>query len=60
MSPAKGKVVSAMRFLLGFIFGAILGASLALLLTPQPGGEMREKLRQQAQERGLFSQKESA
>lgn len=29
------------KFLVGFLFGGILGSALALLLTPMPGAEMR-------------------
>ena len=32
------------RFLLGVLFGALLGSSIALLLTPESGDETREKI----------------
>ncbi len=41
-----------MRNILGFVVGAILGslvgASLALLLTPMPGGELRVQIKDRA------------
>jgi len=33
-----------MRFILGFVLGLLIGASIALALAPQPGNETRAKL----------------
>ena len=33
-----------MRFVLGFVLGLLIGASIALALAPQPGTETRAKL----------------
>lgn len=32
------------RFILGLVIGAMLGASIALAISPQPGAAMREQL----------------
>lgn len=34
-----------MKFLSGFLFGAVLGAGVALLLAPQSGDELRANLK---------------
>lgn len=39
-----------LRFSIGFVFGALLGASLALILAPQPGTETRRNLAQRARD----------
>ncbi|MGQ9491829.1 MAG: YtxH domain-containing protein [Anaerolineae bacterium] len=39
-----------LRFLAGLILGALVGAALALLLTPQSGEEFQRFLRQRAEE----------
>ena len=36
------------RFLEGFLFGAILGALLALLLTPESGEGLRDRIKTEA------------
>ena len=36
-----------MRFIVGLLLGVSLGASLGLLMAPQPGSEMRRVLRDQ-------------
>ena len=45
-----------MRFLVGFLLGVLIGASIALALAPQPGRETRsaviERVRQRAQRDG--------
>jgi gas vesicle protein len=35
-----------MRFMLGLIFGIVLGVSLGLLVAPQPGSETRRVLQE--------------
>ncbi|MFQ6019501.1 MAG: YtxH domain-containing protein [Dehalococcoidia bacterium] len=35
-----------MRFVLGFLIGMMLGASVGMLLAPQPGAEIRKALRE--------------
>lgn len=39
-----------LRFLVGLIVGALVGAALALLLTPQSGEEFQRLLRERAEE----------
>jgi len=45
-----------MRFLVGFLLGMLIGASVALALAPQPGSETRhvviERVRQRARRDG--------
>ena len=45
-----------MRFLVGFLLGMMIGASIALALAPQPGNETRsivlERVRQRARRGG--------
>lgn len=36
-------------FALGLFFGAIAGAALVLLLTPQSGGDLRQRVRERLQ-----------
>ena len=43
MSEERGD--SGLGFAVGFIFGGALGASLALLVAPEPGRQTRERLR---------------
>jgi gas vesicle protein len=40
-----------MRFILGFLIGLIVGASIALAFAPQPGTETRQKVWEQVKER---------
>jgi len=48
----RHKEVRLMRFLVGFLFGMLIGAFIALALAPQPGSETRgviiERVRQRA------------
>lgn len=48
-----------MRFLVGFLLGVLIGASIALALAPQPGSETRhiviERVRQRARRDGEAS-----
>lgn len=39
------------RFILGFLFGFLIGASIALALAPQPGTDTRQKVWEQLKER---------
>jgi gas vesicle protein len=41
-----------MRFLLGFVLGLLVGASIALAFAPQPGVETRTKVLTKVRERG--------
>ncbi len=41
----------SIRFVLGFLVGFMLGASIALAFAPQPGTETRHKLWEQVKER---------
>ncbi len=40
-----------MRFLLGFVLGLLIGASIALAFAPQPGVETRTKVLSRIRER---------
>lgn len=46
-----------MRFILGLLVGIMLGASLGLLLAPQPGTQTRQALRERLR-RGSAGQEE--
>ncbi len=39
------------RFILGFLIGVMLGASIAMALAPQPGAETRHQLMDKVRER---------
>ncbi len=52
--------VRNMRFLLGFILGLAVGASVALLMAPQPGNVMRQLIAYKAQERWRARQERQA
>jgi len=41
----------SIRFVLGFMFGLLLGASVALAVAPQPGGATRSQLWEKVKER---------
>lgn len=41
----------SIRFLLGFVIGFMLGASIALALAPQPGAATRHQLWEKVKER---------
>jgi gas vesicle protein len=45
-----------MRFFLGFVFGLLIGASIALALAPQPGIETRAKIVEQVRARRRANQ----
>jgi len=49
-----------MRFLLGFILGLCAGATVALLVAPQPGNIMRQMIAYQARERWRARQERQA
>ncbi|MCS6774387.1 MAG: YtxH domain-containing protein [Anaerolineae bacterium] len=38
-----------LSFVIGFLLGAICGAAAVLLLTPQPGAALRERIRHEAE-----------
>ena len=40
-----------MRFLMGFLFGMMLGASVALAFAPQPGTRTRQQLWERVRDR---------
>ena len=39
-----------LSFALGLFFGALVGAALVLLFTPQPGGELQQAIRERLRE----------
>lgn len=43
-----------MKYLLSFIGGAIIGASAAILFTPQKGEDVREKIKETLRKKGII------
>ena len=49
-----------MRFLLGFVLGLVIGATVALLMAPQPGNIMRQLIVYKAREQWQARQERKA
>ncbi len=49
--PAQGGMAVSIRFIVGFLFGFLLGASVALAFAPQPGTLTRQQLWERVKDR---------
>ena len=48
-----------MRFLIGLFFGVSLGATIGLMMAPQPGSEMRQALQERIRRQRGDTEEES-